>query len=59
MTANEIDIFIEEMDHMGDHWEKDQVENVYGDRSLEDALDDRKSSIAAYNQIIATIISNN
>ena len=52
MTENEIDIFIEEMDNMGDHWEREEVENVYGDKSLEYALDDRKTSIAIMNDII-------
>ncbi len=58
MTENEIDIFIEEMDNMGDHWEREEVENVYGDRSLEDALDDRRGSLIKLAEILGTVFGN-
>lgn len=45
MTDSEMDIFIEEMDHRGDHWEKEDVKRVYGDSTLEEALEDRKTSL--------------
>lgn len=58
MTENEIDIFIEETDNMGDHWEREEVENVYGDKSLEDALDDRRGSLIKLAEILGTVFGN-
>ncbi len=41
MTKVEIETFIERMEEIGDVWDEADVERVYGDRSLEDALIDR------------------
>ena len=45
MKKRDIDTFIEEMETIGDKWTPEQVEDVYGDFTLEEALDDRKSNV--------------
>lgn len=47
MTKTEIDAFIERMEELGDVWEPEDVERVYGDRTLEDALEDRMGDMMA------------
>ena len=57
MTKIEINIFIERMEEIGDLWEPEDVERVYGDRSLEDALEDRMTDMSAFANIIGTILN--
>ena len=57
MKENEINTFIERMEEIGDLWEPEDVERVYGDRSLEDALDDRMADMSAFASIIGTILN--
>lgn len=57
MTDNEIYEFIEEMESMGDDWTYEQVKDVYGDQSLDDALTARKTAVTHYNNIIGTVIN--
>ena len=57
MNKKEIDIFIEEMKSIGDEWTPEQVKDVYGDYSLEDAIADRKSSIGIFFDIIGKVIN--
>ena len=57
MTKAEISEFIERMEEIGDLWEPEDVERVYGDRSLEDALDDRMADMSAFASIIGTILN--
>lgn len=45
MRKKDIRIFIETMEEIGDNWTKEQVEEVYGDKSSEEALEDRKSNV--------------
>ena len=52
MTKQEIKHFIEKMTLVGDEWTEEQVNDVYGDFSLEDALADRKSTV---NQLMNNI----
>lgn len=56
MKKKEIDMFIEEMEEIGDVWEPEDVERVYGDTSLDEALEDRKTSIRSFFDIIGTIL---
>ena len=42
MKKSEVNSFIEEMEEIGDVWEPEDVERVYGVSSLEEALEDRK-----------------
>ena len=48
MTKTEINEFIETMGEFGDEWTPEEVERVYGNTSLQDALDDRKSCVAKF-----------
>ena len=44
MTKAEINTFIETMEEFGDIWTADQVEEVYGSSTLDEAIADRRSS---------------
>ncbi len=57
LTEQEKQAFIEEMESIGDEWTPEQVQDVYGDSSLEDALADRKSSIGTFFDIIHKVIN--
>ena len=59
MTKKDIAAFIEEMESIGDEWTPDQVEEVYGDFSLEEALADRKASLGTFFDIIGKVINRN
>lgn len=48
MTKQEINIFINEMKPVGDEWTEEQVEDVYGNTSLADALADRKAALGQF-----------
>lgn len=56
MTRTEINTFIETMEEIGDIWTPEQVEDVYGDKTLDEALIDRKSACDKLGDIISTII---
>lgn len=56
MTKTEINTFIETMEEIGDIWTPEQVEDVYGDKTLDEALIDRKSACNKLGDIISTII---
>lgn len=58
MKKRDIQTFIEEMERIGDIWTPEQVEDVYGDFSLEDALADRKSSVGTFFDIIGKVINS-
>lgn len=58
MKNKDIDTFIEEMESIGDEWTPEQVEDVYGDITLEEALTDRKSSVGTFFDIIRKVINN-
>ena len=45
MKRSEIAEFIESMEEIGDNWTEEQVEDVYGDMSLKEALAGRKASV--------------
>lgn len=53
MNSTEINTFIEEMEQIGDAWTREQVKDVYGDYTLEDALADRKASVSMLLKSIA------
>ena len=57
MTKDEGAMFIEEMEEIGDVWEDEDVERVYGDMSLDEALAERKGSISVLGNIIGTILN--
>ena len=57
MKRSEIAEFIESMVEIGDNWTEEQVEDVYGDMSLKEALADRKASVGRMIDIIGKIIN--
>lgn len=57
MKKSEVNSFIEEMEEIGDVWEPEDVERVYGNSSLEEALEDRKTSLGKLFDIIGTVIN--
>lgn len=52
MTKSEAEIFIDEMESIGDVWTVEQVMDVYGNVTLEMALKDRKASVGTFMNII-------
>lgn len=52
MKKKDVQEFIEEMEAIGDEWTPEQVEDVYGDSTLEEALADRKGSVNTFFDII-------
>lgn len=57
MTKSETAEFIEPLEEIGDVWTEEQVLDVYGDYSLEDAISDRKTSINKIGDIIETVLN--
>lgn len=57
MKKTDVDTFIEEMEMIGDEWTPEQVEDVYGDTTLEEALKDRKSNIDTLFGIIGKVLN--
>ncbi|MFR8975684.1 MAG: hypothetical protein ACLVG9_06760 [Eubacteriales bacterium] len=57
MKKSDINKFIEEMEEIGDDWEADDVERVYGKSSLDEALNDRKASLGTFFDIIGTVLN--
>lgn len=58
MRKKDIATFIEELESIGDIWTPEEVEDVYGDSTLEEALVDRKTSIGMFFDIIGKIINS-
>lgn len=57
MKKKDISAFIEEMEAIGDEWTPEQVDDVYGDSTLDEALADRKSAIGTFFDIIDKVIN--
>ena len=57
MKKKDIATFIEEMESIGDEWTPEQVEDAYGDSSLDEALADRKASVGTFFDIIGKVIN--
>ena len=57
MKKKDIATFIEDMESIGDEWTPEQVEDVYGDSSLEEALADRKASLGKLFEIIGKVVN--
>lgn len=57
MTKTEINEFIETIGEIGDEWTPEEVERVYGKKSLQDALDDRKASLGKFAAGIDAILN--
>ena len=59
MNDIEINTFIERMEEIGDIWQIDDVKRVYGDKSLEEALNDRMADMNTFGNIIAAVLNRN
>lgn len=57
MKKKDVTTFIEEMEAIGDEWTPEQVEDVYGNSTLDETLADRKSSLGAFFDIIGKVIN--
>ena len=57
MNKKDIQEFIEEMNSIGDEWTPEQVEDVYGNSTLYEALADRKSIVGAFFDGIRKVIN--
>lgn len=57
MTKAEIATFIETMEEIGDTWTEEQVEDAYGNSTLEEALADRRSSLGKLTDILGKVIN--
>lgn len=57
MNKKEMKQFIEEMEEIDDEWTPEEVESVYGKKSLKDVLNDRKGSIDIFSDIVGKIIN--
>lgn len=57
MTKEETLSFIEEMEEIGDKWTEEEVQKVYGDCSLSEALNDRKRNLYMYFENIGKILN--
>lgn len=57
MIKKDIEVFIEEMELIGDIWNPEQVEDTYGDFTLSEALADRKAALGIFFDIIGKVIN--
>lgn len=57
MSNTEALTFIETFEYIGDIWTVEQVMDVYGDTSLDDAIADRKASLSHLVDIAETVLN--
>lgn len=57
MNKIEIQTFIEEMESIGDMWTEEEVERCYGDISLSEALNTRKSEMNQFLSILGNTVN--
>ena len=57
MTNTEALTFIKTFEDIGDIWTVEQVMDVYGDTSLDDAIADRKASLSHLVDIAETVLN--
>lgn len=57
MTKADRDVLIERMEEIGDMWDDADVKRVYGNKSLQEALDDRMGDLTAFANIIGKVIN--
>ena len=55
MTEVEINTFIEEFEQYNDHWTTEEVQRVYGDKTLEYAITDRHACLNHMMNITKTV----
>ena len=57
MNKSEVNEFIERMEELGDTWEPEDVMRVFGDESLEDAIQKRLAQLDTFGGILGTILN--
>lgn len=57
MTEKEINSFIEKFEEVGDKWTPENVKDVYGDYTYEEAVTHRKAIIDQFGSIMDTVIN--
>lgn len=57
MNKSEVNEFIERMEELGDAWEPEDVMRVFGDESLEDAIQKRLAQLDTFGGILGTILN--
>lgn len=57
MNKIEIQTFIEEMESIGDEWTEEEVERCYGDISLSEALNTRKSEVKQFLSTLGNTVN--
>ncbi|WP_346891374.1 hypothetical protein [Clostridium sp. UBA3887] len=57
MNKIEIQTFIEEMESIGDEWTEEKVERCYGDISLSEALNTRKSEVKQFLSTLGNAVN--
>ena len=57
MKKRDVTEFIEEMETIGDDWTPEQVQDVYGECTLEEALTDRKKTLGSFFDIVGKVIT--
>lgn len=55
MTKTEARTFIEEMRPFGDRWTEEEVIDIYGTMSLEDALANRRQSVSEWFDMLSKL----
>ncbi len=56
MKKREMYIFMEEMEAIGDTWTLEEVERVYGNNTLDEALADRKGAMGMFFNAIKSVL---
>lgn len=57
MTKQEIEVFIETMEEIGDKWTVKEVEDSHFSKmSLEDAIKERKAEVDTYLDSVSTVV---
>lgn len=56
MTPKDINTFVETMTQLGDVWEPHVAEGIYGDCTLQEALEDRKMQLEAFDNALKNVI---
>ena len=57
MDKKDIEEFIGQMEEIGDVWQAEDVERVYGEYTLAEALTDRKASIEIFGDIVSKVLN--
>ena len=57
MKKNEVALFIEAMEELGDIWDPEDVKRVYSKKTLEEAIKSRKNELWMFGSIIGKVLN--